>query len=166
MIMHEATVKINLNLKKYYLNSAPPGSVRHLTCTYDSLEEEHFKCSWLAPTALNGALRYYKIQVKLGDQLIYSDVSRNVNYKKRLDLHLAKGENYEVVVSVMTHSEGLPSSTKMNFINSGELSDILLIAIFALNLDNVGIIISLILLFGIFENTRELRGKQILNDMT
>ena len=104
--------------------------------------------------------------MKLGDQLIYSDVSRNVNYKKRLDLHLAKGENYEVVVSVMTHSKGLPSFTKINFINSGELSDVLLIVILAINLDNIGIIISLILLFGIFENTRELRGKQILNDMT
>lgn len=85
------------------------------------MEEEPLKCSWLAPSEIHGIFRNYTIKVKLDGQLIHSGFTKRTIYKKKPDFVAIRGHNYDVIVSAMTHTEGSPASTKINFINTGEL---------------------------------------------
>ena len=98
------------------------GPVRNLKCDYDSLQKEEFNCSWIAPADLHGDIRNYSVKVKLEDEFVYSDFTNFCNYTKEYAFNGVRGFNYEVIVNALTPIEGTPSSTGINFINSGGFS--------------------------------------------
>ena len=84
------------------------------------MEDQPLRCNWLIPSDFNGVLRNYSIKVKHDGQLIHSGFSNGPSYKKKPDILMTEGQNYEVIVSAMTHAEGSPASTKVNFVVSGK----------------------------------------------
>ena len=97
------------------------GPVRNLSCDYDSLNGETFNCSWLPPADLHGDHCNYSIKVRVDGRLAHSGSTASANYILRRGFIAVRGRNYEVTVRTKTQPEGVPASTKINFINSGEL---------------------------------------------
>ena len=78
-----------------------------------------FKCNWLEPVDLQGDVHKYSILVWQNGTLIHSDFTTISSYAERPGFVAVLGLDYEVTVRAITNAEGVPSSTKINFINSG-----------------------------------------------
>ena len=100
--------------------SSALGPVRDLSCDYNSLIYEKLNCSWLPPADLHGDQCNYSIKVRLDGKLIHLDSTASTSYKIRPGFAAVRGRNYEVSVMAKTSVEGVPSSTTINFINSGK----------------------------------------------
>ena len=105
-------------------HSADPGPVRNLRCQYDLSRSSPLVCNWSAPEHPNGRIKHYLLNLTDKEETIFNITEETIYWQS--GHRLKYGGFDEVSVSTVTYAVGPSNSTRIIFINSGEIQNCLL----------------------------------------
>ena len=117
----ENALKTIIEVFPYHLPIAyfviAPGPVRNLQCNYDTLRRPPLSCKWNEPEKVYAPIKSYHVNVIHESKIILQTELKEPHFEA--DSLLVQGGISIVSVRAMNHVEGMPSETRVNFINSG-----------------------------------------------